>query len=143
VVQTGSQQRSNVFGQFRQSAEIIRSGRLGKIQTVTVGVGGPSVWCDLKGEDMEPGLEWDLWLGPAPQQPYSSVLSPRGMHNHFPAWRSYREYSGGGHTDMGAHHYDIAFTSSMSNPAATRQHGFLHAGRIARGNVAAGIYRPH
>ena len=30
------------------------------------------------------------------------------MHNHFPAWRSYREYAGGGLTDMGAHHYDIA-----------------------------------
>ena len=30
------------------------------------------------------------------------------MHNHFPQWRSYQEYSGGGHTDMGAHHYDIA-----------------------------------
>ena len=107
VLQTGSQQRSNVFGQFRQAAEIIRSGRLGKIQTVTVGVGGPSVPCDLKGEEMEPGLEWDLWLGPAPLRQYSSVLSPRGVHNHFPAWRNYREYSGGGHTDIGAHHYDI------------------------------------
>jgi predicted dehydrogenase len=30
------------------------------------------------------------------------------VHNHFPAWRNYREYSGGGHADMGAHHYDIA-----------------------------------
>jgi predicted dehydrogenase len=30
------------------------------------------------------------------------------VHNHFPAWRAYREYSGGGHSDMGAHHYDIA-----------------------------------
>src|SRR5262249_49805149 len=35
-------------------------------------------------------------------------LSPRGVHKHFPAWRSYREYAGGGHSDMGAHHYDIA-----------------------------------
>ncbi len=44
----------------------------------------------------------------SPVRPYHSVLSPRGMHNHFPNWRGYREYSGGGHTDMGAHHYDIA-----------------------------------
>src|SRR5436305_12991960 len=57
---------------------------------------------------MEPGLHWALWLRPAPMRPYSSVLTPRGVHNHFPAWRSYREYSGGGHADMGAHHYDIA-----------------------------------
>lgn len=108
IVQTGSQQRSNMFGQFREAVEIIRSGRLGKIHKVTVGVGGPSIACDLPEEPMEPGLEWDLWLGQAPLRPYNSALSPRGLHNHFPAWRSYREYSGGLHTDMGAHHYDIA-----------------------------------
>ncbi len=108
VFQTGSQQRSDVFGPFRQAAEIIRSRRLGKIQVVTVGVGGPSKWCDLPAEKMEPGLDWDLWLGPAPERPYNSILSPRGVHKHFPAWREYREYAGGGHADMGAHHYDIA-----------------------------------
>ena len=108
VFQTGSQQRSNVFGPFREAVEIIRSGRLGKIQTVTVGVGGPSKWCDLPAEELEPGLDWDLWLGPAPMRPYNSILSPRGVHKHFPDWRSYREYAGGGHSDMGAHHYDIA-----------------------------------
>jgi predicted dehydrogenase len=108
VFQTGSQQRSNVFGQFREAAEIIRSGRLGSIQTVTVGVGGPSRFCNLPAEELEPGLDWDLWLGPAPKRPYNSILSPRGVHKHFPAWREYREYAGGSHADMGAHHYDIA-----------------------------------
>ena len=108
VFQTGSQQRSSVFGPFRKAAEIVRSGRLGKIKTVTVGVGGPSKWCDLPEEAMEVGLDWDLWLGAAPLRPYSSVLSPRGVHNHFPLWRNYREYAGGAHSDMGAHHYDIA-----------------------------------
>ncbi len=108
IVQTGSQQRSSVFGPFRYACEIARSGRLGQIKTVTIGVGGPSVPCDLPEEAMEPGLDWNLWLGAAPMRPYNSVLSPRGVHNHFPNWRSYREYSGGGHTDMGAHFYDIA-----------------------------------
>ena len=91
VFQTGSQQRSNVFGPFRQAVEIIRSGRLGKIHTVHVGVGGPSRWCDLLAEPVEPGLDWDLWLGQAPARPYHSALSPRGVHNHFPAWWAYRE----------------------------------------------------
>jgi predicted dehydrogenase len=108
VFQTGSQQRSNVFGEFRRACELIRNGRIGKVTRVTVGVGGPSKWCDLPDEPVEPGLDWNMWLGPAPERPYHSVLSPRGVHNHFPAWRSYREYSGGGHSDMGAHHYDIA-----------------------------------
>ena len=57
---------------------------------------------------MEEGLDWDRWLGPAPIRGYSSVLSPRGVHQHFPAWRNYREYSGGMMTDWGAHHFDIA-----------------------------------
>ncbi|MFM7321210.1 MAG: Gfo/Idh/MocA family protein [Armatimonadota bacterium] len=107
VFQTGSQQRSNVFGAFREGCEFVRSGRIGRVLSVTVGVAGPSVPCDLPAEPMEPGLDWDRWLGPAPKRPYSSVLSPRGNHNHFPAWRNYREYSGGGHADMGAHFYDI------------------------------------
>ena len=84
VFQTGSQQRSNVFGPFREAAEFIRSGRLGTIQTVTIGVGGPSRWCDLPAEEMEPGLNWDLWLGPAPMRPYNSTLSPRGVHSTSP-----------------------------------------------------------
>ncbi len=109
VLQTGSQQRSSVFGPFRKACEFVRSGRIGKIKQVTVGVGPPSVWCDLPEEPVEPGLDWNMWLGPAPQRPYNSVLSARGgISNPWPQWRLYREYSGGGHTDMGAHHYDIA-----------------------------------
>lgn len=108
VFQTGSQQRSSVFGQFRLACEFVRSGRIGKVKTVRVGVGASSKWCDLPGERMEPGLDWNLWLGQAPERPYNSILSPRGNHKHFPAWRSYREYSGGSLTDMGAHHFDIA-----------------------------------
>ena len=108
VFQTGSQQRSSVFGQFRLACELIRSGRIGKVKTVHVGVGGPSKWCDLPEEPLEAGLDWERWLGQAPMRPYNSVLSPRGMHNHFPNWRGYREYSGGSLTDMGAHHFDVA-----------------------------------
>src|SRR5262249_22885479 len=68
----------------------------------------PSKPCDLPEEKMEPGLDWDMWLGPAPLRAYNSVLSPRGVHNGFPNWRLYREYSGGMMTDWGAHHFDIA-----------------------------------
>jgi predicted dehydrogenase len=106
VFQTGSQQRSSP--EFRLACELVRSGRIGKVKTVYVNVGGPSRPCDLPEERMEPGLDWDRWLGPAPKRPYNSVLSPRGVHNHFPNWRSYREYSGGMMTDWGAHHFDIA-----------------------------------
>jgi predicted dehydrogenase len=106
VFQTGSQQRSSK--EFRTACECVRSGRIGKLKMVKVDVGGPSRPCDLKEEDLEQGLDWDRWLGPAPKRGYSSVLSPRGVHKHFPDWRQYREYSGGMMTDWGAHHFDIA-----------------------------------
>jgi predicted dehydrogenase len=81
VFQTGSQQRSSP--EFRLACELVRSGRIGKVKTVYVNVGTSSHWCDLKEEPLEPGLDWDRWLGPAPRRPYNSVLSPRGVHNHF------------------------------------------------------------
>lgn len=106
VFQTGSQQRSG--NEFLLACELVRNGRIGKVKTVNINVGGPSKPCDLPEEEMEKGLDWDLWLGPAPKRPYNSVLSPRGVHSHFPNWRAYREYSGGMMTDWGAHHFDIA-----------------------------------
>ncbi len=106
VFQTGSMQRSS--SEFRKACELVRNGRIGKVKQVIVDVGGPSVPCDLPEEPMEPGLDWDMWLGPAAMRPYNSVLSPRGVHKHFPNWRNYREFSGGGMTDWGAHHFDIA-----------------------------------
>src|SRR5262245_58147752 len=106
VFQVGSQQRSD--NEFRLACELVRSGRIGKIRTVHVNVGPPSRPCDLPEEKPEPGLDWERWLGPAPRRPYNSVLSPRGVHKHFPDWRQYKEYSGGMMTDWGAHHFDIA-----------------------------------
>ncbi|NOX56293.1 MAG: Gfo/Idh/MocA family oxidoreductase [Planctomycetes bacterium] len=106
IFQTGSQQRASQ--NFRYACELVRNGYIGEVKRVLVGVGGPPRPCDLPGEEMEPGLDWDRWLGPAPMRPYNSVLSPRGMHKHFPAWRNYCEYGGGGMTDWGAHHFDIA-----------------------------------
>ncbi len=106
VFQTGSMQRSS--SEFRKTCELVRNGRIGKVKQVIVDVGPPSRPCDLPEEPMEPGLNWDLWQGPAPARGYNSILSPRGVHTHFPDWRNYREYSGGMMTDWGAHHFDIA-----------------------------------
>lgn len=106
VFQTGSQQRSS--REFRVACELVRNGRLGKITRVETGFGSPGVPCDLPEQPLEPGLDWNLWLGPAPMRGYNEALSPRGVHKHFPNWRLYREYGGGMVTDWGAHHLDIA-----------------------------------
>lgn len=107
VFQTGSQQRSEFGGYFRTAVELVRSGRIGKVKTIHIGVGGPAVPCDLPEQPAPEGTDWDMWLGPAPKRGYSDVLCPRGVHNHFPAWRNYLDYAGGGLADMGAHHFDI------------------------------------
>ncbi|GMW02159.1 MAG: hypothetical protein AMXMBFR84_32950 [Candidatus Hydrogenedentota bacterium] len=106
VLQTGSMQRSSK--EFRIACELVRNGVIGKIRHVDVSFGPPGVPCNLPEEPMEPGLDWEMWIGPGPMRPYSSVLSPRGMHDHFPDWRSYKEYGGGMVCDWGAHHIDIA-----------------------------------
>ena len=106
VLQTGSLQRSSI--EFRVACELVRNGAIGKLQRVTCKVGDPGRPCDLAEEPAEPGLDWDRWLGPAPLRPYNSVLSPRGVHGHFPAWRLYSEFGGGAICDFGAHHFDIA-----------------------------------
>ena len=106
VFQTGSMQRSSK--EFRVACELVRNARMGKLTSVEVGIGGPGKWCDLPTEPAEPGLDWDLWLGPAPKRGYHHELSPRGVHTHFPNWRQYWEYGGGMVTDWGAHHFDIA-----------------------------------
>jgi predicted dehydrogenase len=106
VCQTGSMQRSS--SEFRKACELVRNGRIGKVKEVWANIGGPSVPCDLPTQPQPAGLDWDMWLGPAPYRGYNEVLSPRGVHKHFPNWRNYIEYSGGGMTDWGAHHFDIA-----------------------------------
>ncbi len=108
IFQTGSQQRSEFGGRFRTAVELVRNGRIGKVKTVHIGVGGSPKPCDLPEQPVPAGTDWDLWLGPAPKRGYNEVLCPKGIHSHFPAWRNYREYAGGGLADMGAHHFDIA-----------------------------------
>lgn len=106
IFQTGSQQRSSK--EFRIACELVRNGVIGEIKTIDTSFGDPAPAYNLGEEPMEPGLDWDRWCGPGPLKPYNSILSPRGVHNHFPAWRMTREFGGGMITDWGAHHIDIA-----------------------------------
>jgi len=98
VFQTGSQQRSSF--RFRLACELVRNERIGKLVSCHVNVGGPSQYCYLPAEPVPDDLDWEMWLGPAPWRPYN-----KGIHPY--SWRSYRDYSGGGMTDWGAHHFDI------------------------------------
>ncbi len=108
VFQVGSQQRSEFGNRFRQAVEAVWNGRIGKVHTVRIGVGGPAKPCDLPAQEVPAGTDWDLWLGPAPERAYNEILCPKGIHKGFPQWRQYQEYASGATGDMGAHHFDIA-----------------------------------
>jgi len=99
VFQVGSQQRSD--GNFRFACELVRSGRIGKVQTVRVFLpNGPTGGWEPDG-DPPAGLDWNLFLGPAPYVPFNQA---RFLGN----FRWFWDYSGGMMTDWGAHHFDIA-----------------------------------
>ena len=106
VFQTGSQQRSG--REFRVACELVRNGRIGDVHTVHVNVGGPPVECYLPAQPVPEGLDWNFWLGPAPWRPYNADIAPGLDYGGWPNFRAYRDYSGGGMTDWGAHHFDIA-----------------------------------
>jgi len=110
VFQTGSMQRSD--GKFRLACELVQNGYIGDLQTVRVSIRTGfiphPIVCELPGEPKPSELDWDMWLGPAPARPYNSILAPPVNYNGWPHWRDYIDYSGGGMTDWGAHHFDIA-----------------------------------
>jgi predicted dehydrogenase len=99
VFQTGSQQRSS--GEFRQACELVRNGRVGKVSLVRVGIGGSPTSGWEPDSDPPPGLDWNMWLGPAPSSPYNPLRC-------FFTFRWFYDYSGGMLTDWGHHHNDIA-----------------------------------
>ena len=98
TVQVGTQQRSD-WG-FRTACELVRAGRLGRIRRVEVSLmekgleGGP-----FSSQPVPAGLNWPLWLGPAPPRDYCP--------ERFEHWRYWWDYSGGEMTNWGVHHLDI------------------------------------
>jgi predicted dehydrogenase len=71
VVQCGFQNRS---GQYNISArDYIQSGKLGKIALIKAYcmLPGNKPWLEKEDTAVPAGLDWDLWLGPAPQVPYN------------------------------------------------------------------------
>lgn len=104
IWQTGSWQRSR--DNFRQGVELVRNGRIGKVHHVDVGYGGGLIdfahtadkW---RPEPVPKDLDYDLWLGSAPWQPYC----PARLHKN---WRNVLDYGGGMLTDWVGHHLDIA-----------------------------------
>ncbi len=99
VLQVGTQQRSD--DRFLTAAALVRAGRIGKVNRVTVAIGGALKGKTFAATEPPKELNWERWLGQAPLVDYM----PERCHKTFRWWY---EYSGGKMTDWGAHHVDIA-----------------------------------
>jgi hypothetical protein len=102
VVSGGSQR---VLEDYRGIVDKCWSGELGPIKSINVEVGPLSQQCYLPAEKTPDDMEWDLWLGPAPWAPYNHHRCDGNFGTGGNSWRSYIDYSGGGMTDWGAHHF--------------------------------------
>jgi predicted dehydrogenase len=117
VVQVGTQQRSGTH--YQNAVRLLRQGHLGKIvsarlgffRNVMPGFGTPPE------SDPPPGMDYDLWLGPAPLRPYN----PHRALYHF---RWFWDYSGGQMTNLGAHEIDVVqWVTKAKGPAAVGSSG--------------------
>ncbi|MFP4622173.1 MAG: Gfo/Idh/MocA family protein [Bacteroidales bacterium] len=100
VVQDGAEQRSNPCAQ--SMAEFLYSGELGEVY---MGKGFCYKWRDTIGtvepEPVPEGLHYDLWMGPAPEKPFTQN---RFHYN----WHWQWDYGNGDMGNQGVHEMDIA-----------------------------------
>jgi len=100
VVQVGAQTRSGRY--TRAAAEYIRSGKLGPVYFVRVV--NMKQWDSIGHKEdapVPPGVNYDAWLGPAPQRPFN----PNRFHY---TWHWHWDYSGGDIINDGVHQIDAA-----------------------------------
>jgi predicted dehydrogenase len=100
IFQTGSQYRSDA--KVRRVCELVRNGRIGKVQRVisivpTAPAGPAPGWGAMP---VPEGFDYQMWLGPAPNAPYHAE---RCLYR----FRFNLDYSGGQVTNTGAHSNDI------------------------------------
>lgn len=110
VVQVGQWQRSDPL--WQSAVDFIRTGKLGKIRLVRVF--SYQGWCPsipvLEDEPVPAGVDYDMWLGPAPGRPFNR------NRFHF-TFRWFWDYAGGLMTDWGVHLLDYAlFGMDVNTP---------------------------
>jgi predicted dehydrogenase len=103
---------------YRRVVEIIRSGAIGPVREA-------HVWCNKSwsnGRFRPPApapeaLDWDLWLGPAPERPYSEGIHPAN-------WRRFWAYGTGTLGDMACHYVDLVhWALDLRTPTRIRAGG--------------------
>jgi predicted dehydrogenase len=120
VVQAGTMQRSGHY--FQKAVAIVKSGALGDItfcRTFQAGLAKQEGWGNPPDEPAPEGLDWDMWLGPAPKRPFNVNrwgIPLRDIPKRFSTFRYFWDYAGGAMTDWGVHLLDplqSAFDEAM------------------------------
>jgi predicted dehydrogenase len=111
ILQCGMQQRS--WTHFRDAVEIVQGGTLGRVTQVR------TYWWQNYGRhdtskptDTE-ALDWKMWLGGAPDQPFSEEK--------FKRWRWFWNFGGGGMTDLFTHWIDVVHWAMKADTPRTAQ----------------------
>jgi predicted dehydrogenase len=116
VFQVGTMQRTESEQRFLQAVALIRNGRIGTVKKVTCSIDRMESSPVIPEAPVPEGLDWEIWLGPAPKVPYRALPEIRTGYGggvplysncHY-SFRNWHEYAGGKLTDWGAHHVDIA-----------------------------------
>jgi hypothetical protein len=128
LVTKASVQSSGTEG-ARSSTELLTSGVLGPIREVHVWSDHPAYPCSLlrPTETQTPpaGMDWDLWLGPAPFRPYHSTYHPL-------RWRPWWDFGSSAVGDVGCHTFHFYFKelrleapTLIHGSSSTRQEGWF------------------
>lgn len=114
----GSQTRSD-YPTMMKAVRLCRSGAIGDIKRIVVLLPDGNPGIPLVVEPVPEGIDYDLWLGPAPVRPYAKFRVTGGFHNIL-------DYCGGKLADWGAHQLDVAqlaLGTALSGPRELKGHG--------------------
>jgi len=141
-------------GNYRRVVELIQAGAIGPVSQAHVWVsrawGRQSqedakqhkdlLWSSERPKEDMPvprGLDWELWLGPAPQRPFHSVYVPG------PRWYRWWDFGGGTMSDLGAHWIDLPFWAlKLDAPLAVEAAGPPAHPEIAPASMSATFHYP-
>lgn len=134
---------------YRRVVELVQSGAIGPVREAHVWVsrawGWQSeadakrhhdiVWVTERPKESQPvpaGLDWDLWLGPAPERPFHSVYFPG------PKWYRWWDFGNGTMSDLGSHWNDLPFWAlQLQAPLAVAASGPPPHPEIAPASMSA------
>lgn len=138
VTQMGTQGHS--FEGTRRAVEALRAGVIGDVTELHVWTDRPAGWWPQgieRPSDTPPvpeGLDWDVWLGPAPERPYNPAYVPF-------KWRGFWDFGTGAIGDMGIHTLDTAYWGlELGRPVSARVKDCSPALRDPRMKEAAPLW---